>query len=80
MPRGELFPEANFQGDPEFMQEGKVNDNGLAVLRARMPFADLSKFEKDPQVNAIPELFTVDMIVRYLQMKLTEPQPGPSRS
>src|SRR3989454_12020326 len=50
IPRGELFPESIFQGDPEFVQNGKVTDKGLAELRARMPFADLSKFEKDPEL------------------------------
>src|SRR5213078_4502889 len=51
IPRGELFPESIFQGDPEFVQDGKVTDKGLAELRTRMPFADLSKFEQDPEVT-----------------------------
>src|SRR5213078_3106996 len=42
IPRGELFPESIFQGDAEFVQDGKVTDKGLDELRARMPFADLS--------------------------------------
>src|SRR6266496_3127220 len=37
IPRNELFPEAIFSGDPEFVQNGKVTDKGLAELRARMP-------------------------------------------
>src|SRR6187200_1995865 len=45
IPRNELFPEAIFQGDPDFVQNGKVTDKGLAELRTRMPFADLSNFE-----------------------------------
>ena len=73
IPRGELFPESIFQGDPEFVQNGKVTDRGLAELRARMPYADLSKFEKNPEVRAISDLFTVDMITRYIQGKLAEP-------
>src|ERR1700736_6621079 len=52
IPRGELFPESVFQGDPEFVQEGRVTDRGLDELRQRMPFADLSKFEKNPEVGA----------------------------
>src|SRR6266571_5862657 len=48
IPRGELFPESIFQGDPEFVQDGKVTERGLAELKARMPFADLSKFETNP--------------------------------
>jgi acyl carrier protein len=73
IPRGELFPESIFAGDPEFVQNGKVTDVGLAELRARMPFADLSTFEKNPEVTAIGDLFTVEMITRYIQGKLGEP-------
>src|SRR5436305_13122777 len=57
IPRGELFPESIFQGDPEFVQEGRVTEWGLEELRARMPFADLSNFEKNPEVSAISDLF-----------------------
>src|SRR3989440_9669563 len=56
IPRGELFPESIFQGDPEFVQDGRVTDKGLAELRARMPFADLSTFERDPRVAGISDL------------------------
>ena len=73
IPRGELFPESIFQGDPEFVQDGRVTDKGLAELRARMPFADLTDFEKNPEVSAISDLFTVDMITRYIQGKLGQP-------
>jgi acyl carrier protein len=71
IPRGELFPEAIFQGDPEFVQNGKVTDKGLSELRAKMPFADLSSFEKNPQLTGISDLFTVEMIARYIQGKLS---------
>ncbi len=70
IPRGELFPEAIFQGDPEFVQNGKVTDKGLEELRHRMPFADLSEFEKNPDLAGISDLFTVEMIARYIQRKL----------
>jgi len=70
IPRGELFPEAIFQGDPEFVQNGKVTDKGLSELRAKMPFADLSTFEKNPELSGISNLFTVEMIARYIQGKL----------
>src|SRR6201997_1623115 len=73
IPRGELFPESIFQGDPDFVQNGRVTAKGLAELRARMPFADLAKFEKDPEVTAISDLFTVDMITRYIEGKLSHP-------
>ena len=73
IPRGELFPESIFQGDPEFVQEGRVTEKGLAELRARMPFADLNGFEKNPEVSAISDLFTVEMITRYIEGKLGQP-------
>src|SRR3954470_24414266 len=43
IPRNELFPESIFQGDPDFVQNGKVTQKGLDELRQKMPFADLSK-------------------------------------
>ncbi|VTR96614.1 acyl carrier protein [Tuwongella immobilis] len=70
IPRGELFPESIFSGDPDFVSDGKVTAKGLAELKARMPFADLSEFEKNPSMDAISDLFTVDLITRYVQAKL----------
>ena len=71
IPRGELFPESIFQGDPEFVQDGRVTDKGLSELKARMPFADLSAFEKNPEVSAISDLFTVELVARYVAWKLS---------
>ena len=73
IPRGELFPESIFQGDPEFVQNGRVTAKGLAELKARMPFADLTKFEENPELSGISDLFTVEMITRYIQGKLISP-------
>jgi len=70
IPRGELFPESIFQGDPEFVLNGKVTDKGLAELRSKMPFADLDDFAKNPELSHISDLFTVDLITRYIQGKL----------
>ena len=70
IPRNELFPEAVFQGDPEFVQNGKVTSKGLAELKEKMPFADLSYFEKNPEVSNFSDLFTVDLIARYIEGKL----------
>src|SRR5580692_4295822 len=61
IPRGELFPESIFQGDPDLVSNGKVTAKGLAELHARMPFADLSQFEKDPDFGNLGDLFTVDL-------------------
>ena len=70
IPRGELFPESIFQGDPAFVQDGRVTDQGLAELRSQMPYADLSGFEGDRRLAAVPDLFTVGLISRYVTWKL----------
>ena len=53
IPRNELFPESIFQGDPDFVENGKVTPKGLDELRQKMPFADMSKFEKNPELTAL---------------------------
>jgi acyl carrier protein len=70
IPRGELFPESIFQGDPEFVQDGQVTDKGIDLLRTRMPYADLGVFEYDRRLTAISDLFTFDLITRYVAWKL----------
>jgi acyl carrier protein len=70
IPREELFPESIFQGDPKFVTDGKVNAEGLTELQKRMPYADLTEFRKDPRMDKIEDLFTVDLIVRYLESKV----------
>jgi len=70
IPRNELFPESIFQGDPDFVQNGKVTQKGLKELRQKMPFANLVAFEKNPELTAISDLFTADMIYKYILGKL----------
>src|SRR5215510_11947778 len=48
IPRGELFPESIFQGDPDFVKDGKITDKGIKELESKMPYADLSDFKKNP--------------------------------
>ncbi len=68
IPRGELFPE-NIS-DPEFTENGKLTAKGLEEIKARMPFADLSEFEADPQVDKLMDLYTVETLVQYVEGKL----------
>ena len=70
IPREELFPEAILQGDPDMMQDGRVTPKGVEEIRVKMPFADLTEFQKNPTVDAINDLFTVEAITRFVQMKL----------
>lgn len=70
IPREELFPEGIFQDDPKFVSGGRVTPDGLTLLKEQMPFADFTEFSKDPRQDKIEDLFTVDLIVNYLQKKL----------
>ena len=70
IPREELFPESIFQGDPKFVADGKISPEGLVELQNRMPYADLTEFRKDPRIDKMEDLFTVDLIVRYLASKV----------
>jgi len=69
IPRGDLFPD-NILTSEEFVQNKKLTEKGLAELKTRMPFADLKKFEQNPNVDDIADLFTVNMIVGYVEAKL----------
>ncbi len=70
VPREELFPIENMMSNPEFVKDGKLTPKGLAELKAKMPLTDFSSFEKNPDINKIGDLFTVNSIVNYLESKL----------
>jgi len=70
IPKGELFPESLFQGDPEFAQDGRVTDKGMQQLRTLIPYADLSTLDQDRQLKNARDLFTVDLVARYIAWKL----------
>ncbi len=69
IPRGDLFPE-NLLSSPEYVKDGKLTDDGLTVLREKMPYADLKQFEENPLVSELGQLFTVGMIVSYVSDRL----------
>jgi len=73
IPRGELFPESVFQGDPDFVRDGRVTEQGMGELRSRMPYADLSAFDQDRCLTSVPDLFTVGLVARYIAWKLGQP-------
>lgn len=70
IPRGELFPENFAAADSSLVANGVVTAKGLEELRARMPHADIDAFAKNPKVENLQELFTVQMIVNFLERKL----------
>jgi acyl carrier protein len=81
IPRGELMPE-NLVSDPTLVQDGKVTPKGIALLREKMPFStDIDKFAADPELEKMSKLFTVNMIVNFVEWKLahpTEDAPAPT--
>ena len=52
IPRGELFPESIFQGDPEFVQNGKVTDKGLGLIRKGFPAWQKAQEEVNRRLGA----------------------------
>jgi acyl carrier protein len=72
IPRGEMMPE-NLTQDPNIVKDGVVTPAGLAMLKEKMPHSNFTEFEKDPKLDNMSKLFTVDAIVNYVQQKLDQP-------
>jgi len=70
IPRAELFPE-DILTSSEYVQNGKVSPEGLVELEKRMPFADLSKFKENPNVQDFGNLLTVSDLCRYVETKVS---------
>src|SRR4051812_25475129 len=55
IPRGDLFPE-NLD-DPQYMQNGKLTDAGLAEAKRKLPHADVAQLSETRDPALIPDLF-----------------------
>ncbi|REJ65981.1 MAG: acyl carrier protein [Planctomycetota bacterium] len=71
IPRGELFPE-DILTSADYVVDGKINEAGLALLKERMPFADLSTFEKNPEVQEFATQLTVQDMCNFVESKLSD--------
>jgi len=69
IPKGELFPDG-LTSQEGLVVDGKVTDAGIAELRKRLPFCDVDSFAKDPRADKIWDLFTVEMLVKYVASKV----------
>ena len=69
--KGELFPE-NVTQDPTFVKDGRVTTEGLTALKARLPHVDFTKFEQNPELAKVAQVFTVDTLVRFVEAKLAK--------
>jgi acyl carrier protein len=70
VPREELFPVESLLNNPELVSNGKLTPQGLTELRQRVPHTDLTEFEKNPDINKLADLFTVNAIVNYVDSRL----------
>jgi len=73
IPRNELFPESLSAPDSGFAENGRVTEKGLTELRTKLPHADKESIDalaKDPRIENVEDLFTVNMIVNFLNSKL----------
>ena len=71
IPREELFPAESLMNNPEFVNNGKLTETGLAELKSKMPHTDYATFENDPDINKLGDLFTVEAIINYVSSKLS---------
>jgi acyl carrier protein len=69
IPKGELFPD-DLLNNPEYVEGDHITPAGLAKLKQAMPHADLSALEAKPFVSKMPDLFTVQTIINYVERKL----------
>ena len=69
IPREDLFP-GDILTNPDYVADGKVTPKGLAELKSKLPWADLSKFESNPRVQDFGNLLTVGDLVRYVESKV----------
>jgi acyl carrier protein len=69
IPKGELFPD-ELLNNPAYVDGDRMTPVGLDMLKKAMPHADFSQFEQDPCISKMPDLFTVNTIVNYVEGKL----------
>ncbi len=69
IPKGELFPD-DILNNPDYVDGDVVTPAGLKELKSSMPHADFTGFEDAPRVSKMPDLFTVNTIVKYVENKL----------
>lgn len=69
IPRGELFPD-DILTNAQYVKDGKLTAEGMDQLKKRMPFADLSRFEKNPLVKDFGNQLTVQDMANYVASKL----------
>jgi acyl carrier protein len=67
--RTELAPE-DILTNGEYVKDGVVTADGMAELKRRMPWADMSQFEQNPRVQDFGNLLTVGDLCSYVGSKV----------
>jgi len=70
IPREELFPAENLITNKDYISNGKLTHLGIEELRKRMPHTDFTDFIDDPSISKIGDLFTVNVLVNFVDGKL----------
>jgi acyl carrier protein len=68
--QGELFPD-NLLENPDWVHDGKFTDEGMTMLKERMPHVDFSDFEQDRELEKVGATITVSAMVEFVERKLT---------
>jgi acyl carrier protein len=68
--QGELFPE-NLVDNAQWVEDGKLTDDGLAMLKGRMAHVDFDAFEGgDRAISKLGDAITVNSLVKFVELKL----------
>lgn len=70
IPREELSPE-DILTNNQYVQDGAVTGDGMSELKRRMPWANLTEFEKNPRVQDFGNLLTVGDLCNYVGSKVS---------
>lgn len=70
IPQGELFPQELFS-NKDFVQDGKLTAAGIGALGKDFPYLVLPENAENMPVSDLASHYNVDMLVRYINFKLS---------
>jgi hypothetical protein len=68
--RDDFWPD-DILTNAEYVEDGHINEAGVAALKQRMPYADLSAFEQEPSLKSFGDLLTVGDLCKMVEHKLS---------
>ena len=68
--RSEFLPDALFSPDSGFVKDGLVTPEGIAELQKAASHFDSDKLAKNPKIETIKDLTTVQTLVNFVRNKL----------